>query len=255
MPRQARAVFPLVPHHVTQRGNRRRDVFFGRGDALAYLNLLQDCASRHGIEVAAYCLMPNHVHLVVVPSTADGLHRALKVVHGRHAQRVNRMRRWTGHLWQNRYFSSPLDSMHFLTAIRSVELNPVRAGIVDQAANYAWSSAAAHCGLRDDKLIVPRLRWPELEGIADWAAWLAVGAPTTCMELLRRNASQNLPCGTDDFVAKLEAVAGRALRYQPPGRPRQPAAEHGASCAVPEKVSVPFRKRGRSASRKGDRPL
>ena len=229
MPRQARAVFPGIPHHVTQRGNRRRKVFFGRGDALAYLSLLQECAGRYGIDVAAYCLMPNHVHLVVMPSTPDGLHKLLKVLHGRHAQRVNRMRRWTGHLWQNRYFSSPLDSTHFLNAVRYVELNPVRARIVQHAADYEWSSAAAHCGLRNDKLVAAASRWPVFREITDWASWLAVGTPVPCMALLRRNASPNLPCGTDDFVAKLEAVAGRVLRYQPRGRPKKAADEDDAS--------------------------
>ena len=219
MPRQARLIFPSVPHHVTQRGNHRRDVFFERNDGLAYLRLLREHTERHAVEIAAYCLMPNHVHLIATPASADGLHRALKVVHGRYALRVNRMRRRTGHLWQDRYFSSALDSAHFLNAVRYVELNPVRAGISVDAESYEWSSAAAHCGLRSDGLVTYRPHSSLFHGIDDWSQWLANGLPGDCIDLLRRNTGQNLPCGANEFVEELEAKVGRALRFRPRGRP------------------------------------
>ncbi len=236
MPRRSRQILCGVPHHVTQRGNHRSQVFFGRGDSLAYLSLLQEWVGRYAIEIVAYCLMPNHVHLVVVPSTADGLHRALKVVHGRFALRINSMHGRTGHLWQDRYYSSALDSTHFLNAVRYVELNPVRAGMVDRSEDYEWSSAAAHCGLNRDRLVEHRPKSPLFQGICDWSSWLSAGMPDGCLETLRRHTGQNLPCGTEEFIERLEAHSGRSLRYRPRGRPRR-VAESASTDAEPMGVT------------------
>jgi len=218
VPRHARIVFPGVPHHITQRGNHRERVFFNRGDHSAYLRLLGENAKRFAIDVVAYCLMPNHVHLVVIPSSPEGLHRTLKAVHGHYAQRINRMRTLKGHLWQGRYFSSPLDAAYFLNAIRYVELNPVRARMVAKAEDYAWSSAAAHCGLCKDRVVDTVPRSILLAGIASWANWLAEEVAESNFETLRHHAGQNLPCGSSDFVAQLERSAGRKLQYRPQGR-------------------------------------
>lgn len=219
MPRHARLIVPNVPHHVVQRGNHRQAVFFEHADCLAYLHLLRECTERHTIEIAAYCLMSNHVHLIVVPTTVDGLHRALKVVHGRYAQRINRMLRRTGHLWQDRFFSSPLDPDHFLNAVRYVELNPVRAGIVRQAEDFNWSSAAAHCQMSANQLVAARPNSSLFRGIESWSKWLAEGLPRGYLERLRQQASQNLPCGSEEFVTQLEYAAGRSLRRRQRGRP------------------------------------
>jgi len=138
MPRLARAVFAGVPHHITQRGNRRENVFFTNEDRQAYLEWLQEYCERYDVDVLAYCLMTNHIHLVAVPNTDDGLHRALKPLHMRYAQRINRERAWKGHLWQGRFFSSPLDEAYMWAAIRYVEWNPVRAKMAVRAEDYHW---------------------------------------------------------------------------------------------------------------------
>jgi putative transposase len=165
--------------------------------------------------------MPNHAHLVAVPTNADGMHRALRAVHSQFAQRVNRMRGITGHLWQGRYFSSPLDARHFVNAVRYVELNPVRAGMVEKAEDYAWSSAAAHCGLRFDPLLEPVGRSSLPSGIKYWSKWLALGVPEDCRDALRRHEHRNLPCGSAEFVAELEKASGRDLQFRMRGNQRR----------------------------------
>ena len=222
MPRIARTVIAGLPHHVTQRGNRREPVFFTDADRQAYLDWFGEYARKEGVSVLAYCLMTNHVHLVAVPETEDGLHKVLRPLHMRYAQRINRPRGWKGHLWQGRFFSSALDATCFRAAVRYVERNPVRAGMVAMAEDYPWSSAAAHCGLRKDLLLADHSPWVRsLEGIGDWSAWLGEGddAPTT--DLLRRNADKGLPCGSDRFVQELELATGRILHFRPQGGQRQ----------------------------------
>lgn len=205
MPRLARTVCAEVPHHITQRGNRREDVFFSDKDRTAYLNWLAEYAEKHRVEVLAYCLMTNHVHLVAVPTTEGGLHQVLKPLHMRYAQRVNRSKRWKGHLWQGRFFSSALDEDYLWAAIRYVERNPVRARIVRKAENYPWSSASAHCGLKEDPTLTRKAVWRrQFESIGDWSAWLAEGDTPDQLDVLRRNAEKGLPCGSDRFIRRLE---------------------------------------------------
>jgi putative transposase len=219
MPRIARLICAGVPHHVTQRGNRRGTVFFTDGDRAAYLHWLKDYTGKYAIDVLAYCLMVNHVHLVVVPATQSALHDALRPLHMRYAQRINRMRGWKGHLWQGRYFASPLDGLWTWSAIRYVELNPVRAGIIDQAESYSWSSAAAHCGLRPAPVLTANTLWlRQLAAVTEWSNWLAEGDDPQCRDQLRRHANKGLPCGSPTFVEALEKATGRKLKCRPQGR-------------------------------------
>jgi len=198
-------------------------VFFAAGDAEAYLDLLHAHGRREGLAVFAYCLMPNHVHLVVEPSIKQSMDRTMQAVHSQYAQRVNRMRAIVGHLWQGRYFSAALDSDYFLNAVRYVERNPVDAGMVARAEDYQWSSAAAHCGLRGDILLEPASKSNVLRGIADWSSWLSNGISGECRKLLQRNARLGLPCGSASFVEQLGKIAGRDLHYHPRGGQRKKA--------------------------------
>jgi putative transposase len=219
MPRVARVVIPGTPHHVTQRGIRRSTVFFNEDDRQSYLALLRDNAAKHSVDILAYCLMTNHVHLVAVPRTSDGLHRMLKPLHMQHAQRINRAYGWTGHLWQGRFFSSPLDEEYLWAAIRYVELNPVRAQMICRAETYPWSSAAAHCGLRNDPLLTKCGAWTRrITAISDWSAWLAAGDAPESLDVLRRRAVKGLPCGSPEFIEALEKAVGRDLQERPRGR-------------------------------------
>ena len=220
MPRLSRAVFAGLPHHITQRGNRRGDVYFSDDDRETYLSWLAEYCEKYRVEVVAYCLMSNHSHLVAVPATDDGLAQVLWPLHMRYAQRVNRAQGWSGHLWQGRYFSSPLDDAYLWAAVRYVERNPVRAGIALRAETYRWPSAAAHCGRQPDALLDPDSRWGKrFFEVADWAAWLPQGDEQDEMMILRRNVDKGLPCGSQQFIDKLGQATGRELRYRSQGRP------------------------------------
>jgi len=222
MPRLARTVCAHVPHHITQRGNRREKVFFTDEDRRAYLAWLKDYAEKYEVDILAYCLMTNHIHLIAVPAAEDGLEKVLKPLHMRYAQRVNRARHWKGHLWQGRYFSSALDEDYLWAAVRYVERNPVRARMVRKAENYRWSSASAHCGMKPDPVLTGKPSWHrQFESIGDWSAWLADGDEPQRLEILRRNVEKGLPCGSEKFIQKLEKSTGRALQYWPRGRPKK----------------------------------
>jgi len=200
MARVARIVVPDHPHHVTQRGNRRDRVFDTAADALTYLRLLRHHTGQLGVDVWAYCLMPNHVHLVAVPHEEAALSLALRNVHSRYAMYFNQKRRLDGHLWQGRFFSCPLDEQHLWTAVRYVERNPVRAGFVELAEAYRWSSAAAHCGLRQDTLLSSQFPPPGV--IPDWSQWLRE-ADVEDERMLRKDTKTGTPCGGNEFMEQI----------------------------------------------------
>ncbi len=215
MARIARVVVPGVPHHVVQRGNRRLPTFLGDEDYAAYLELLGDQARRVGVAVWAYCLMPNHVHLIVVPATEDGLRAALSETHRRYTRRINQREGWQGHLWQERFASFPMDDAHLWAAARYVERNPVRAGLVKEPADWPWSSAKAHLAGADDGVVTVA---PLLDMVDDWARYLAAGGEEAVEERLRVHGRTGRPLGDQTFVDKLEALTGRRLAKGKPGR-------------------------------------
>ena len=219
MPRLARNVFPNIPHHVTQRGNRREDVFFSTEDRLYYLEWLRTYSLKYEVEIMAYCLMTNHIHLILRPTHKDGLHKMLKPLHMRYAQYINKKNNWSGHLWQDRFFSSALDEAYTWSAIRYVERNPLRTGMVEHAEDYAWSSAAVHCGNREDVLLSTLDREWKTIPRSDWSNWLSVAGSQNDNAKLRRNLNKGLPCGNDEFIDLLEKQVGRVLRFRPQGRP------------------------------------
>jgi putative transposase len=219
MGRVARAVVAGCPHHVTQRGNRRGDVFEVDEDREAYLTFLQQYMAKHGVSLWAYCLMTNHVHLIVVPEEEQSLSRALRDAHTVYAMRFNRRTKLSGHVWQGRFYSCPLDDAHLWAAVRYVERNPVRAGLVERAEEYQWSSAAAHCGLRHDGVLATA--FPPEGAIENWRAWLREEEDEAVVEAIRRHTTTGRPCGSPGFVARVEALLGRRLRPQKRGRKRR----------------------------------
>lgn len=201
---------------MTHRGNRQQDIFFDRQDRRTYKQWLRENAERYDLDVWSYCLMTNHVHLLVVAHRSDSLAMAIGRTHGRFAQRQNRFHSWSGHLWANRFYSTPLDRSHLWAAVRYIELNPVRAELVSQAELYDWSSARAHARGLPDKLLSSSRPFPGR--ITNWSTWLADGLREEQIESLRRNTSTGRPSGSDRFVVALETRLSRTLRAQKCGR-------------------------------------
>ena len=215
MARVARIVIPHVPHHVTQCGNRRLPTFFVESDYAAYLAYLADGCAKAETELWAYCLMPNHVHLILVPKTEDGLRAALGEAHRRYTRMVNFRENWRGHLWQERFASFPTDETHLLNAARYIELNPVRAGLAASAEDYPWSSARAHLGNYPDTL----LKTSSLLALRpNWRAFLAAGSREKEIEAIRSHERTGRPLGDPGFIAHIEAMLGRAVGPKKPGR-------------------------------------
>jgi putative transposase len=218
MPRLARLVIPGIPHHVTQRGNRRQPTFFSDDDYRLYLHLLGHWSRLAGTAVWAWCLMPNHVHLILVPSHEDGLRAALAEAHRRYTRRINEREDWRGHLWQSRFASFPMDEDHLLACARYVELNPLRAGLVARPEHWRWSSARAHLGLGRDGVtdLVPMAA-----RVPDWRALLDSGLTESELGAIRARERSGIPLGGPAFIARLAAALGREILPRPRGRPRK----------------------------------
>ena len=222
MARIARVVVEGIPYHVTQRGNGRQQVFHAELDYGLYRSLLRDYAKRYEMAILAYCLMPNHTHLLCVPGRADSLARALGRTHSDFARHFNIGRQSCGHVWQARFYSCPLDQPHLWGAMAYVERNPVRAGLIADPWNYPWSSAAAHCGLnREDPLAGSCTEWQEEYGFERWRqVLLSSVAEEARAQRIREATRCGWPLGSETFVKELEQAAGRRLHPLPPGRPR-----------------------------------
>ena len=232
MGRFARVVAVGCPHHVTQRGNFRRDVFFDDLDRQTYLDLLADSAKEARLRIWGYCLMSKHVHWIVVPERPHAMARTFRVAHSNYSRWLNIRLRRGGHVWQNQFFSCPLDPAHLAYGMRYVESNPVRAEMVESVLDYPWSSARAHAGLEAA---------PDCLGANDWAArypadkWrqvLGLGFRLSGdLDRLREATRTGRPFGAPDFVAELETKLNRALLPQKRGPKPKQAPLHGSAAA------------------------
>jgi REP-associated tyrosine transposase len=213
MARIARFVVPDLPHHVTQRGNRREPVFFEADDYRLYRRLVAAAARRAGTAVWAYCLMPNHVHLIATPAGADGLRATFAEAHRRYTGAINTRFRWTGHLFQGRFGAVVMDEPHLLAAARYIALNPVVAGLVSRAEDWPWSSTRAQ--LAGEAVAPLRALIP------DFAALLAMPADAATTTRIERAPTIGRPLGSPEWTAMLERRLGRPLAPRKPGpKPR-----------------------------------
>ncbi len=207
MARLARFVLPDIPHHVTQRGNGRQQTFFSDADYVAYRDLLKVHCAAHGVAVWSWVLMPNHVHLIVVPDHVDALRAALSKVHRAYAGRIHAREKRTGHFWQGRFGCVAMDEPHLLAALRYVALNPVRARLTSRAQEWPWSSVHALLDpARGDGLTATG---PVLERVPDIAALLRSGEEQGLSDALRRSESTGRPLGDSAFLDRVAALLGR----------------------------------------------
>ena len=214
MARIARVVVENYPHHVIQRGNRRQKVFFSNNDKMAYLRILEEQSKRFGVSFWAYCLMDNHVHLIAVPQRRESLSEAIGETHRRYTSMINLREGWRGYLWQGRFSSFLLDSAHLYHVVRYVEKNPVRAGIVQRAEEYQWSSARAHINKANDPLLN---HCPLEDEIKNWKQYLEDPDEERQVKIFREHMATGRPLGSENFIEKLEAILGRMLKKRKPG--------------------------------------
>jgi putative transposase len=219
MARLARVVIPGVAHHVTQRGNRRLPVFFSDDDRRLYLSLLREGCGAAGVRCLAWCLMDNHVHLILVPEHADGLRAALGEAHRRYTRAINFREGWRGFLFQGRFASYPMDDAHLIAAVRYVELNPVAAGMVTRAEDWPWSSARSHLAGRrakDDPLTDVAALGAQ---VPNWRALLRHGADAggvdaggeAVLAAIETRLRTGRLLGAEEWIARQEEVLGRKL--------------------------------------------
>jgi len=220
MARRGRMIIPGIPHHVTQRGNRREPIFFEAGDEAVCLDLMTQQPRRRDVACWAYCLMPNHVHFILTPADETGLALAVGEAHRRYAAFVGARGRWTGHLFQGRFGSVAMDEDHLTAAFRYVALNPVRAGLVGAAADWPWSSAGAHIAGQSTPYVEVA---PALSRVGDFAAFVAnpAGDQARWTDVLRAELIGR-PVGAKAWVEQWEALMKRS--FSPLKRGRKPAA-------------------------------
>ena len=225
MARLARVVAPGLPHHITQRGNRRQTTFFSDEDYAEYRRLMARYCAKCGTQVWAYCLMPNHVHMIMVPADEDGLRCAIGEAHRRYTRMINQRQDCRGHLWQERFHSFVMDEAHLLAVARYLERNPVRAGLCESPEDWPWSSARAHLAGEDDELVQVA---PLLRLVPDWARYLKEPDPLGLADAIHRHMSTGRPLGSQSFVRVLEERLDRPLLPRKRGpKPKQGSAQAG----------------------------
>jgi len=223
MPRIARIVIEGLPHHITQRGNNRQDIFFVDDDRKVYLEILEQQSAKYDLTIMGYCLMSNHIHLIAIPACEDSLAKVIGRTHFIYAQYINRFHKRSGHLWQNRFYSCPLDSRYFYIALSYIERNPVRAKMTRMPWTYRWSSASAHTGGEDEFGLIDVERWRQQSAGINWKSVLRAGMDDRQINRIRVYCRTGRPLGSDSFVSRLESIVGRRLRALPIGRPKKKA--------------------------------
>jgi len=222
MSRIARLVAVGYPHHITQRGNYKQKTFRSQKDFTQYLNWIEEYCKRYLLLIFAYSLMPNHVHFIATPQKEDSLAKSFGVAHGLYSQFFNKKHNFRGHLWQDRFYSCVLDEKHFYAAIRYVERNPVKAGLVEKAWDWRWSSASAHIkGLKGkDQNGITLADINELIGINNWREYLEKENKKEIIKEIENHVLTGRPLGDKNFIENLECLYKRKLIISSSGRPK-----------------------------------
>ena len=215
MARIARIVVPEFPHHIIQRGNRRQKVFFNEGDYKEYLRLLNNYSLRFKVDILAYCLMSNHIHLIATPHEDGSLAQAIGETHRNYTRCINFREKWRGYLWQGRFSSYVLDERYLLAVTRYILLNPVKAAIVKKPWDYKWASTRHHMMLANNSLIKDSLL---REVIENWKDFLNIPASNDEIKLFQLHERTGRPLGDNTFIEKLESLLKITLKKKRAGR-------------------------------------
>lgn len=227
MPRKPRFYAPNVTCHVIARGNNRNACFFAEQDYQYYLECLTDACRKYKVDLHAYVLMTNHVHLLLTPKTCEGISQVMQSIGRRYVQTVNFRQRRTGTLWEGRHRSSPIDSeRYFLTCCRYIELNPVRANMVSHPADYQWSSYHQNAGLQpltnvSAHEIYMRLGRDSSRRKTAYRALFEFGLSSQALTEIRQAAACSMLLGDAQFKLEIESVLGRSVGHVERGRPRR----------------------------------
>jgi len=219
MPRIARLLAVNYPHHITQRGNNRETVFFNNEDREFYLKTLRKYSDQWEFDLWAYCLMPNHVHILVVPRKEESLARGIGATNLVYTQYINRQYNRSGRLWQNRFFSTIIEKGSYLWSVaRYIERNPIRANIVKRAEDYTWSSAKAHI-LRERDDTLSDKGWLEDNEVNAYCEFLRY-EDKKIESSIRKSTSTGRPFGSEEFLKILEKILEQDIFPRKGGRPR-----------------------------------
>lgn len=228
MPRKARVVVPDTPHHIVQRGHNHQTVFAHDDDYQYYLGNLFEWKTKFGCKVYAWCLMTNHIHLIIQSGTeTEGLSKLMKRLAGRQTRYVNRLERRTGSLWEGRFKSSPIETNTYLLACsRYIELNPVRARMVASPEDYRWSSYRMKSGLQEQKGLDLDGCYLALGSTSEkcaerYKAWVETGVSESEIRLIRESLQYGHPTGSQRFAEEIEQKLDIRLSLNKPGRPRK----------------------------------
>jgi putative transposase len=219
MPRIARVVAVGYPHHITHRGNYKQIIFEEENDFIQYSKIIKKYSEKYLLSILTYCLMPNHVHFIALPEVKESLAKTFNVSQMVYAQYMNNKREITGHLWQGRFYSCVLDELHLYAAIRYVERNPVRAGLVKNPCDWKWSSAREH--VMGEKGIIPLMDISNLVKINNWEEFLRIEDEEEFLDEIRKHTNTGRPLGDKTFLRKLEKIFKKKLTPQSIGRPRK----------------------------------
>jgi len=227
MPRHARSIIANVPYHIIHRGNNKQTIFFSDDDCLSLLGIIREAKGKYRCKVYAYCMMSNHIHLLIEPLIREHLALFLKLIAQKYAQHVNYFYKRTGTLWEGRFKSSPVSMDNYLLACcRYIEMNPVRAGLVSSPEEYRWSSYRGKTGIVKDELLDLDL-WYESLGSAEeerqkrYSQWFRESISTREWGLIRKATNKGGAFGDDNFKARIEKAIGRTIELREKGRPRK----------------------------------
>jgi len=220
MPRPPRIIVPRIPHHVTHRSSHQKNLFFSYFDRIEYLAILKKQCLRTGLIVDGFCLMDNHVHLIVTPPTEESLSSAIGQTACQFSRAKNLHKKLTGHVWERRFYSCPMDDSHYISALLYVDYNPVRAGLVESPADWLWSSAKAHLGGDDFTGLIDPHRWKKLSQKIGWAELMEQSQDSVFAETIERYTETSRPLGDKVFLRRIEKILGYPVgRRESAGRP------------------------------------